>query len=91
MIPEKKSESIISFLPPKVKKAIAGGMVAAGLATGCNVLVDVPASEKPVEVSTGIPDKEPEKNVDPTQADYEIIPTEKATETVINPTPTYTV
>ncbi len=91
MIPEKKSESIINFLPPKVKKAIAGGMVAASLATGCNVLVDVPASEKPVEVSTGIPDKEPEKNVDPTQTDYEIIPTEKATETVINPTPTYTV
>lgn len=91
MIPEKKSESIINFLPPKVKKAIAGGMVAASLATGCNVLVGVPASEKPVEVSTGIPDKEPEKNVDPTQADYEIIPTEKATETVINPTPTYTV
>lgn len=91
MIPEKKSESIINFLPPKVKKAIAGGMVAASLATGCNVLVDVPASEKPVEVSTGIPDKEPEKNVDPTQADYELIPTEKATETVINPTPTYTV
>lgn len=91
MIPEKKSESIINFLPPKVKKAIAGGIVAARLATGCNVLVDVPASEKPVEVSTGIPDKEPEKNVYPTQADYELIPTEKATETVINPTPTYTV
>jgi len=55
------------------------------LATGCGAVVNALPPERPIEVSTGIPDKEPEKNVDPTQADYELIPTEKATETVINP------
>ena len=75
MIPEKKSDSIINFLSPKVKKAIAGGMVAASLATGCNVLVEALPPERPIITLTSIPTKDPETNTDPIQATNEVTPT----------------
>ena len=88
MTPEKNSKSIVN-LPPKVKKAIAGGIVAASLVTGCNALIGASISEKPVVTLTSIPTKDAETNTDPTQATYEFTPTPKATETMINP-PTLT-
>jgi hypothetical protein len=88
MTPEKKSESIVN-LPPKIKKAIAGGIVAASLVTGCNVAVEALPHEKPIITSTSVPTKDPETNTDPTQATYELTPTQKATDTMINP-PTLT-
>jgi len=88
MTPEKKSESIVN-LPPKIKKAIAGGIVAASLVTGCNVAVEALPHEKPIITSTSVPTKDPETNADPTQATYELTPTQKATDTMINP-PTLT-
>ena len=83
MTPEKKSESIVN-LPPQVRKAIAGGIVAVSLATGCNALVGASITEKPVVTLTGIPTKDPETNIDPTQVAYEFTPTPKVTETMIN-------
>lgn len=88
MTPEKKSESIVN-LPPKIKKAIAGGIVAASLVTGCNVAVEALPHEKPIITSTSVPTKDPETNADPTQVTYELTPTQKATDTMINP-PTLT-
>ncbi|HOR84738.1 MAG TPA: hypothetical protein PK137_04605 [Anaerolineaceae bacterium] len=84
MAPEKKSGLIVN-LPPKVKKAIAGGIVAASLATGCGVVVEALPPERPIITSTGVPTKDPETNTDPTQVNYELIPTPRVTETMINP------
>ena len=90
MAPEKKSEAVVN-LPPKVKKAIAGGIVAVSLATGCGAVVEDSISERSIVTLTSVPTKDPETNTDPTQVAYELIPTQKATETMINPTPTYMV
>jgi len=87
MTPEKKSESIINFLPPKFKKAIAGALVSFSLATGCNVLVDASVPERPIITKTSVPSKDPEKT-DPTQVATEMVPP-GAVETVITP-PTIT-
>ncbi|HOY61330.1 MAG TPA: hypothetical protein PK045_02385, partial [Candidatus Woesebacteria bacterium] len=66
MTPEKKSESIINFLPPKSKKVIAKALVSLSLLTGCNVLVDASVPERPIITKTSVPSKDPEKT-DPTQ------------------------
>lgn len=87
MTPEKKSESIINFLPPKFKKAIAGALVSFSLATGCNVFVDASVPERPIITKTSVPSKDPEKT-DPTQVATEMVPP-GAVETVITP-PTIT-
>jgi len=89
MTPEKKSESIVN-LPPKLKKAIARGLVSLILTTGCNVLVDASVPERPIITLTSVPSKDPETAVDPTQVATELAPP-GAVETVINPTPTYMV
>ncbi|MDD4027328.1 MAG: hypothetical protein PHO75_04040 [Candidatus Shapirobacteria bacterium] len=82
MTPEKKSESIVN-LPPKLKKAIAGGLITIGLATGCNVLVNASLPERPIITETSAPSKDPE-NTDPTQVATKLAPP-GITETVINP------
>lgn len=74
MTPEKKSESIV-YLFPKVKKVIAGGIIAISLVTGCHMVVDTLPPEKPIITSPGIPTQDPETNTDPTQATYEVTPT----------------
>lgn len=83
MTPEKKSESIVN-LPPKLKKAVAGGLVSLSLATGCGVLVDASVPERPIITLTSVPSKDPETAVDPTQVATELAPP-GAVETVINP------
>lgn len=83
MTPEKKSESIVN-LPPKLKKAIARGLVSLILTTGCNVLVDASVPERPIITLTSVPSKDPETAVDPTQVATELAPP-GAVETVINP------
>ena len=76
-----------------IARAVAAGTVLFG--SGACGVVSLTDSEgggnKPIITSPGIPTEDSETNTDPTLANYELTPTPETTETMINPTPTYTV
>jgi len=72
MTPEKNGESIVR-LPPGVKKAIAGGIVAASFVTDCQAAVGALSPERLIITLPSIPTQDPEKKVDLIQANFESV------------------